>query len=135
MNEAKIVLPPIAGLDLQLLWWVLASAFVALAYGGWLAWRVMSASAGSARMQAVAQAIREGAMAYLRRQFRVMIWFVAAMAVILYLLYANLYGGLPGGNTLALGVAGAFLAGCAASYGAGFVGMMLAVRGNVRAAH
>ena len=95
----------------------------------------MSASAGSARMQAVAQAIREGAMAYLRRQFRVMIWFVAAMAVILYLLYANLYGGLPGGNTLALGVAGAFLAGCAASYGAGFVGMMLAVRGNVRAAH
>ncbi len=135
MNEAKVVLPPLTGLDLQLLWWVLASAFLALGYGVYLAFKVRTADPGSEKMREVARAIREGAEAYLRRQFSVMIWFVAALTVILFFLYWKAYGEDAAGVRLAWGVAGAFLAGCAASYGAGFVGMMLAVRGNVRAAN
>ena len=135
MNEARIVLPPLVGRDLQLLWWVLASAGLALAYGVWLAFKVRTANPGGDKMRVVARAIREGAMAYLRRQLSVMIWFVAAIAAILFYLYWHVYADDPNRVRMALGVAGAFLAGCAASYGAGVVGMMLAVRGNVRAAH
>ncbi len=135
MSEASIVLPKLEGLNLQLLWWVLASSGLALAYGVYLAYKVRNANAGGEKMRAVARAIREGAMAYLRKQIKVMVWFVAAIAGILFYLYWNTYRNTPNGFELALGVAGAFLAGCAASYGAGFVGMALAVRGNVRAAH
>ena len=132
--ESKIVLPPLGGLELQLLWWVLASAVLALAYGLYLARKVNAMDPGGAKMQEVGRAIREGAMAYLARQFKVMIWFVAALTIILWYLYSKVYAGEANGQMLAYGVAGAFLAGCAASFGAGFVGMSVAVRGNVRTA-
>src|SRR6185436_20804796 len=111
MNEAKVVLPPLTGLDLQLLWWVLGSAFLALSYGVYLAFKVRTADPGSQKMREVARAIREGAEAYLRRQFSVMIWFVAALTVILFFLYWKAYGEDAAGVRLAWGVAGAFLAG------------------------
>src|SRR6187549_1077866 len=72
VGEASIVLPPLQGMDLQLLWWVLASSGIALLYGLYLANKVISADPGNKSMQAVAQAIREGAMAYLKRQISVM---------------------------------------------------------------
>ncbi len=135
MTEARIVLPPLAGLELKLLWWVLASAVISLGYGLYLAFKVRRANEGSEKMRVVARAIREGATAYLKRQFSVMVWFVAVLTLMLFFLYWKLYSGEAGGVVLAWGVAGAFLAGCAASYGAGCVGMLVAVRGNVRAAH
>ncbi len=135
MSEAKIVLPQITGLNLQLLWLVLGSAVVALAYGLYLSVRVSLANPGNKKMQMVSKAIQEGAMAYLKRQFSVMIWFVLALTIVLFFLYWQSYQAEANAMLLAWGVAGAFLAGCAASYGAGFVGMTVAVRGNVRAAH
>jgi len=146
MSEAKIVLPALQGLELNLLYWVLASAGLALAYGLYLAIKVQRADAGPEKMQVVARAIREGALAYLKRQFRVMGLFVVALAAVLFWLYWQNYtpvadlkpeelaAALHLRMVLAWGVAGAFLAGCAASYGAGYVGMTFAVKGNVRAA-
>src|SRR5262249_14114319 len=74
---------------------------------------------------------QEGAQAYLGRQFRTMSLFILAITIALYLLYRPIYAN-PG---LAVGVSLAFLFGCLASYGAGYVGMNLAVRGNVRPAY
>lgn len=131
MSESSITLPPFGGLESSLLWFVLGTAALALAYGWWLSVRVLQRSAGPPEMQQVATAIQEGASAYLGRQFRTMAWFIAVITIALYVLYRPIYQ-TP---TLAAGIALAFLMGCLASYGAGFVGMNLAVRGNVRTAH
>src|SRR5260370_18400213 len=82
-------------------------------------------------MPDVSDAIELGAMAYLGRQVRTMVWFVAVIFVALFFMYRNVYEGL----TLPLGISIAFLMGVAASYGAGYVGMWLAVKGNVRSAN
>ena len=131
MNESGITLPSFGGTESLLLWFVLGTAGLALAYGWWLSARVMRRSPGPDSMQQVAAAIQEGAAAYLRRQFRTMSLFIVVIAVALYVLYRPIYS-TP---ALAVGIALAFLMGCLASYGAGFVGMHLAVRGNVRTAY
>jgi len=130
MSESSIVLPSFGPQEWGILWFVLISAFVALGYGGFLAARVLRADPGSREMQAVSAAIEEGAMAYLKRQIKTMIWFIIVITIGLYVMYSNVYEG----QWLPLGVAVAFFAGVWASYGAGYVGMKLAVRGNVRTA-
>ncbi len=132
MSEASITLPQFGPLELTLLWVVLISSIVALAYGWYLRRRVMARDPGPASMVSVATAIQEGAMAYLTRQLRTMLPFIAAVTIGLYLLYRPIYAGQ---HFLAIGVAAAFLLGCFASYGAGFVGMTSAVHGNVRVAN
>ncbi len=132
MSEASVSLPQFGGLETTLLWLVLAASVVALAYGWYLRRRVMQRDPGPASMVKVATAIQEGALAYLNRQLRTMAPFIVAVAAGLYLLYRPIYVANP---TLAIGVAGAFLLGCVASYGAGYVGMTSAVHGNVRVAH
>lgn len=134
MSEANIVLPPLTQKEWMLLWGVLGSALVALAYGALMVWSVLKCDPGTPAMQRVGKAIEDGAMAYLRRQIKIMIWFVLILAVGLYLMYSSLYKDLAGANHLAMGVAIAFLAGVLASYGAGYVGMWLAVKANVRTA-
>jgi len=134
MTESNIVLPALSSLEWSILWAVLGSAVVALLYGFFMVWKVLSSSAGPESMQRVAKAIEEGAMAYLRRQIKVMFWFVILIFVGLYLMYSHLYQNDPNHALLSWGVSLAFLAGVAASYGAGYVGMWLAVKGNVRTA-
>ncbi len=132
MSEASITLPEFGPLETTLLWVVLASSMIALIYGLYLRARVMSRDPGPPSMVTVATAIQEGAMAYLRRQLRTMLAFIVAVTIGLYLLYRPIYAEHP---VLAIGVAVAFLLGCFASYGAGFVGMTSAVHGNVRVAN
>ena len=131
MSESGVALPAFGGLESTLLWLVFAAGACALGYGWWLIGRVLRHSAGPASMQAVAAAIQEGAEAYLGRQFRTMLLFIAAITIALYVLYRPIYSN----PALAWGIALAFLGGCLASYGAGYVGMNLAVRGNVRTAY
>jgi K(+)-stimulated pyrophosphate-energized sodium pump len=112
----------------------IAAAFGVISVVAGLMWRakVMALSPGTAGMQEVGNAIRAGAYAYLRRQITTMLPLVAAIAIALFLLFKS----QPGYTvTLALGVAVAFLLGVAASYGAGYVGMGMAVNGNQRVAH
>jgi K(+)-stimulated pyrophosphate-energized sodium pump len=134
MSESNIVLPALTGFEWKILWAVLGSAIVALGYGLLMVSNVMSSSAGTEAMQKVSRAIEAGAMAYLRRQIKVMVWFILLIFIGLYMMYSNLYKGEPGGEYLPLGVSLAFLAGVLASYGAGYVGMWLAVKANVRTA-
>jgi len=131
MSEASVKLPSFGGLETVLLWLVVATAAIALIYGWRLRAWVLGRSAGPATMQEVAAAIQQGAAAYLRRQARTMSLFMIAITIALFLLYLPIYT-TP---TLAIGIALAFLMGCLASYGAGYVGMNLAVRGNVRTAY
>jgi K(+)-stimulated pyrophosphate-energized sodium pump len=131
MSESAITLPPFGGLESLLLWLVLATAAAALLYGWWLSARVLRRSPGPPAMQTVAAAIQEGARAYLTRQFRTMALFIVLIMIALYILYRPIYTN----PALSIGITLAFLGGCLASYGAGSVGMYLAVRGNVRTAY
>ncbi|CBE68560.1 MAG: sodium-translocating pyrophosphatase [Candidatus Methylomirabilis oxygeniifera] len=130
MSEASIVLPTFGPQEWKILWFVLVSAFIALGYGAFLAKKTIQEDPGSQAMQDVAKAIEEGALAYLARQVKTMLWFVIAITIGLFFMYRGLYEGM----LLPLGVALAFFMGVAASYGAGYVGMLLAVKGNVRTA-
>ena len=91
---------------------------------------VLAHSAGSDRMQDVGKAIRDGAHAYLRKQMGTMAIFVMVLAMGLFALFWKSEGPM-----LALGTAICFVAGVAASYSAGFSGMMMAVEGNMRTAN
>src|SRR5271163_3299267 len=132
MSEAKIVLPALTGAQLTILWAVLGSAIIALLYGLYLVRTVLAADPGPKSMTDVADAVYEGSMAYLKRQVKTMLIFVIIIAVALFLMYRSVYPDNPG---LSFGIAFAFLMGVAASYGAGYVGMWLAVKGNVRSAN
>jgi K(+)-stimulated pyrophosphate-energized sodium pump len=131
MSESNIVLPVLSGGQVLILWLVLLSAIVALGYGLYLVRIVLAASPGAKSMTDVADAVEEGAMAYLRQQVKTMRWFVAVICIALFLMYRHVYAGWA----LPIGIAVAFLMGVSASYGAGFVGMWLAVKGNVRSAN
>jgi K(+)-stimulated pyrophosphate-energized sodium pump len=96
---------------------------VAIAFGIGLTVWLLGLPAGSERMQAIAHAVQEGASAYLRRQYTT----IAGVAVVLFLVIGFW-------NDLGWGTAFGFLIGAVLSAGAGFIGMNVAVRSNVRTA-
>ncbi len=124
-------LPDFTSTETTILWVVLFSAFVALAYGLYLVRKVMSQSTGTPEMAEVAAAIQEGAAAYLAKQFKVLLVFIVVLSIGLYFMYKPVYPEQP---LLAMGIAIAFVLGVLASFGAGYFGMWLAVRANVRTA-
>ncbi len=126
------MLPLLGALENNLLWMVFGSAIIALLYGAYLAWKVLKAPQGSQAMIDVSKAIQQGSAAYLARQFKVMGIIIFLLTIGLYLMYRPIYTNNP---FLPIGIAGAFLLGSMASAGAGFVGMNLAVRANVRVAN
>ncbi|MFI6321418.1 sodium-translocating pyrophosphatase [Nonomuraea sp. NPDC050556] len=105
---------------------VAAVALIALAVAGGLVREVLKADQGTERMQDIARAVQEGAAAYLTRQFRTLALFVVAIPILLYL--------LPGETDVKIGRSIFFVIGAGFSALTGFMGMWLAVRGNVRVA-
>jgi K(+)-stimulated pyrophosphate-energized sodium pump len=91
---------------------------------------VKSQSPGNEKMQEVGGAIRDGALAYLKQQFRTMGIFVVIIAVGLYFMYSGKFGSL-----VAIGTSVCFIFGVLASYIAGYVGMVAAVSANMRVAN
>src|SRR5215471_5998748 len=101
----------------------LVCALVAIVYGILLTWWLLTRPAGNERMQEIAAAVQEGAAAYLKRQYRT----IAIVAIAPFLLL-GFY------NKLGWGTAVGFLIGATLSAAAGFIGMNVAVRSNVRTA-
>ena len=100
---------------------IVTCGFVAVAYSIWAGKSVLSEPAGSEKMQEIASAIQEGARAYLNRQYAT----ITVVGALVCLLLGALLG-LP----VALGFAlGALLSGLA-----GYIGMIISVRANVRTA-
>ncbi|MEU7862834.1 sodium-translocating pyrophosphatase [Nonomuraea sp. NPDC049141] len=116
----------LSGNNLTIVIVVAAVALIALAVAGGLVREVLSADAGTERMQDIARAVQEGAAAYLARQFRTLAVFVVVIPFLLLL--------LPGETDVRIGRSIFFVVGAVFSALTGFMGMWLAVRGNVRVA-
>ncbi len=101
----------------------LVCACIAVAYGIGLAVWLLRRPAGTERMQEISRAVQEGAAAYLKRQYRT----IAIVAIVPFLLL-GFY------DKLGWGTAIGFLVGAVLSASAGFIGMFVAVRSNVRTA-
>ena len=101
----------------------LVCAGVAIAFGLYLTWWLLKQPAGNERMREISRAVQEGAAAYLRKQYTT----IAVVAVVPFLAI-GFY------NELGWGTAIGFLVGAVLSAAAGFIGMNVAVRSNVRTA-
>src|SRR5207237_8345740 len=101
----------------------LVCALVAVAYGVGLTVWLLGRPAGNERMQEISRAVQEGAAAYLRKQYST----IAVVSIVPFLLL-GFY------DKLGWGTAVGFLIGATLSAAAGFIGMNVAVRSNVRTA-
>jgi K(+)-stimulated pyrophosphate-energized sodium pump len=100
----------------------IAVSLLALAFAGYLVKDVLRYDAGSERMRKIARAIQEGAMAYLNRQYKT----IAIFAVLLFIILSAAINWQTGVS---------FLVGAVFSALAGYIGMNISVRANVRVAN
>src|SRR5919106_148539 len=118
-----------------------AAALLAIAVGFILVRGTLAADQGTPKMIEIATAIQEGALAYLKRQFRTIAFILIPLTILVFLTSTEVVKpeAVGGGGCLAVVESGlfrtlAFLAGCLMSGLTGFIGMTLATRGNVRTA-
>ena len=100
---------------------IIICGLLSIAYAVWAIQSVLQADAGNARMQEISAAVREGAQAYLKRQYTT----IGIVGVVIFLIVGYFLGWLVG-----IG----FAIGAILSAAAGFIGMNVSVRANVRTA-
>jgi len=107
--------------SLELLYLIVFTGIIAVAYSYLLSGQILSASPGNAKMQEIAEAIQIGAKAYLNRQYKT----IAIVGVIVLIIVTYFFNLLVGFGYFI----GAFLSGVA-----GYLGMLVSVKANVRTA-
>ncbi len=112
------------------LWIALGVGVLALVVAAWLAKHVISSDAGTPEMQAISNAIREGAEAFLRRQYRT----IGAIAVVLAVVVFFGYHLSPRTAPYAMKTVISFLVGAVCSALSGYTGMYVSIRANIRTA-
>ena len=122
-----VVKPELAGGNLVLVVVVALIALGALGMAAMFRSQVLAAGEGTDNMKTIAQAVQEGANAYLQRQFRTLGIFAAVAFVVLFALPAD-------DVTVRIGRSVFFLVGAGFSAAIGYLGMGLAVRANLRVA-
>ncbi len=106
-----------------------AFGVLALLFTWWKTKEINNAPEGDARMAKIAKSIQEGAMAFLKAEYRILLWFVVGVAALLY------WSGStndPDSNGM---IAVAFVVGAICSALAGYLGMKVATKANVRTAN
>jgi K(+)-stimulated pyrophosphate-energized sodium pump len=103
------------------LWLIVLCGALAIVYAIWATRSVLAADAGSEKMQEISAAVREGAQAYLKRQYTT----IAVVGIVIFFIVGYFLGWL---------VAVGFAVGAILSGAAGFIGMNVSVRANVRTA-
>jgi len=120
------------------LYLILGISVLGLFFASYLIRDVMRRDTGSARMKEISDAIKTGAEAFLRRQNRTIGYLAFALACLIYILYAFVRSPNPhdpaSPSSLALWTTLSFAFGAACSVAAGYMGMWVAIRSNIRAA-
>jgi len=114
LDQLPLILPAIGAIALLFTWWKTQS--------------INAISEGSERMSKIAKSIQDGAMAFLRAEYKVLFFFVVAVAALLY------WSGNNNPNSHGL-VAVSFVVGAFCSGLAGYLGMKVATKANVRTAN
>ena len=115
---------------------IIAISVISLAFAGYLTNYVLKQDCGTKEMQSISNAIKEGAEAFLRRQYKtigLLSIFVAA-ALFLFYNYSSSPNIIELGPSIALKVTFSFILGAACSALAGFIGMFVSIRSSIRAA-
>ncbi len=123
----------------SLLWIVLGCSAFALLFAIWLSRWVLSRGRGNADMQKISDAIQQGAEAYLARQYKTIAALALVVAIVLALGYGVLRTSIPtdpvsSSTLLAIYITLSFLLGALSSGIAGYMGMWISIRANIRVA-
>lgn len=107
--------------DLSSLYVALITGFIGILFAAYLSWKVIRKDPGTKAMQDISDAVQQGAMAFLKREYRSIAWFVLIVAAILFFAVSK--------KTAFAFAVGAFCSVCA-----GFLGMKIATKANSRTA-
>jgi K(+)-stimulated pyrophosphate-energized sodium pump len=117
---------------------ILGISAIGLLFAFYLIRNVMARDTGTPKMREISDAIKAGAEAFLRRQYRTIVVLAIALACLIYILYAFVRGAHEhdpaGPGQLALWTTLSFVLGALCSVAAGYMGMWVAIRSNIRTA-
>jgi H(+)-translocating pyrophosphatase len=117
---------------------ILGISAIGLLFALWLIRDVLKRDTGTPKMREISDAIKAGAEAFLRRQNRTIAYLAIALAALIYILYAFVRAhnehDPASASQLALWTTLSFMLGALCSIGAGYMGMWVAIRANIRTA-
>src|SRR3989338_7999584 len=116
---------------MEIVWFIVIVGLMSVAMSYYVTQQVKKAETGNAKMQEIAAAIEEGAMAFLMREYKTLAWFILIMGSVIFIFLDHPKTAINEAPWTAL----SFVAGAVISIIAGFIGMKIATKANVRTAH